>query len=235
MDSQKLEYILNLARGAKNKNMSELTLEEKQAVYIAGNVRPCRVEKGKIKYDGKGKLSAWQGEAKRINAIIETLPTKIKGLNQHSIMVFMDEPFPEFIEVSFKEAVEAFPSWKIPKKDMEYLHLPPAQKVETGVPKVPTEFSSQEIGLAIAKVIIELARGVELDKTSEAIVTLAHDYTDDFKRLCKAVGLPHECFLARTPVEAPRGSHTYDPEIFTQSYVAVYIVLASRGKFLRKQ
>lgn len=241
MNKQKLEQVLTLAKECNQKSWSELDEIHRQAAAFVGDYYPASLsDKGKIKYDANGEQSAWSASYKMMNDAKKMIVTDVKGMNANSMHVVLDVPMEHLLEeTSFTTALDAFPSWKVPKKASLAAHLPMISFLSTQTKEIPKitndsvfNFSFLDISRPLSDVICKLHTNTELSKTDEAIITLYHDHPESFAKICERVGFAHDIFKKQEPLEAPKGSVTYD-ERFKQSYVASYIALAAHGRYLR--
>lgn len=240
MNKQNLIKIIELAKSCNQKRYSSLSEEQKMAAMLVGDTWPVTINNGRLKYSATGDRSAWSASYKAVNDAKKVTGIDIAGMNANSMHVILDEPLPDLIETSWQDAVDSFPSWKVPRKVMAFSHLPQAMlDVKTELSDEAISFSPLEIGQALAYSIIILSlkdfKDAEpVNKRVEAMITLAYDYPEEFKKICTKLGLPYDIFYEQEPEEAPRGSISYSEEKFRQSYVASYLPLAYQGKFLRK-
>lgn len=231
-EAEKLKHLIQLARGATQKSLSQLTNEEKYAVMFLGDHYPARWDKGKIKYDRDAKQVVWSGSYVEVNKALKALDPEAKGFSSNAIHILIDEDLPRFKEASFKEALAS--EDLIPFKHGKYAHLPPLEKEK---PTLVKDEVYRGIGTMLASLTVALHKDLELTPLENAVHFMCHKYEDTFKELCKSLGMPSYTILNYAPeyTRAARGTMDYDDTGSTASYLATYIYFASLGIKLKSK
>lgn len=223
--------IVDLAKSANNKKMSELSLEQQHAVLFLGKEYPAELKEGLPKYSrtsDKHTIACSYVEARKLAAALGS----DKKFQQNTYHVFND------ISVSFEEKVnvEALGNYpdklQIPIKTSEYSHLEPLlpQKVTLEYPKI-------RVSAMICRVYAGLVNGVEMGLEEKAVHFVIHKYKDSFKTLAEALKLTAltTAILNYEPelTKRPKGSIAHKDTPSSMSYLATYLYYAYLGIYLK--
>lgn len=251
VNPSKLDQILTLGREANQQCFSQLSDLHKQAVMILGEQFPAKLEAGKLVYDRDAKQSSLAGSYIKLRQAIKMSPGVHKGYTANTMQVFMDTPWPEFEETSWEDAINSFPSNKVPEKDCKFSHLPLILPDEVSANKAPNII---DIARALAEITVRINRGMEMPKNLDAIHKMCIIRHETFESITTSIGLkstythmmnnqPQKYVAATVEHEGrmidikkfklPAGTIPF--ENFQGSYLANYITQAYRGLYLKAE
>ncbi|EJB4242306.1 hypothetical protein MT068_001371 [Salmonella enterica] len=240
--SENLKTIINLAKNADGKCVSELSKLEAHAVAFCSEFHPANyTEAGTVKYNKEEKFVTLSPAYISMRRIINSVGDKIVGFKADSYHVFADQELPSFKEGNVKVALELYPEELfIPQKRCEYDHLPRLQRRDAGFP-----YSKDEVYLGIASVIAQVHLCIEKSIEMPPVLQAAHKQIErDWDQFVKIIGAVKLARLlpafenAEVFGEGPFGTVDYDALKSPHSYLATFLFMASKGlvlKYRRKE
>lgn len=245
----KLDEIITAAKSIPKKGVlySSLTEVQKQAAMWVGEFFPAAIVNNEVVYCKTAKEVSLAPSFMYFRKQAQATPHELPGFGQNTFQVVMDEKMPPLEEVSWREAVNAFPSWKVPTKKNDYDHLP-YLKLEKEIISPNTV----EVAAAFAKiaVYINFPDTGEMPTNLDAIWKMCHIYHETAVEIAYKLGqtpamktilnyAPEKHKVGQTEVEGevvdilrfklPRGSLKIE---YKGSYLANYITQALNNVYM---
>lgn len=230
--TQKFNEIVQLAKQANGKLMSECTELEQHAVLFLGNKYPASLETGIVKYSKAAPTYTYACsyvEARKINQAVGGN----HKFQQNSFHVFPDIN-PTLPETTVTQALDIYPNLlKIPQKPITYETLEPllpATKSSIQNPKI-------QISGQIARVYAGLMHQEDMELPELTSHYIIHKYREQFLILCDTLELTalSTAILNYKPKleKRARGHISYEETNSPMTYLSTYLYYASQGIYLK--